>query len=252
MGVEDKRITGERLIAELVMQVRCCHYRLGGKKIYEWFKGEIHKIDDQVGRDKFFDILRKHRLLVTRRKKHVYTTDSYHRFKVYRNQLKDKVLRGAHQGWVSDITYVRTSKGFMYLFLITDAYSRKIVGWSLSESLRIEGAIEALQMAIKQCVNTSNLVHHSDRGIQYCSQDYVRLLKEAGIIISMTEENHCYENAIAERVNGILKMEYGLDGKFAGTKQLLQAVKEAIWLYNMERPHWSLKLCTPNQIHLAA
>jgi putative transposase len=234
------------------MQLRCRHPRLGGKKIYEWFKEEIHKIDDQVGRDKFFDILGKHRLLVKRRKKYVYTTDSYHRFRVYRNQLKDKLLTKAHQGWVSDITYVRTNKGFMYLFLITDAYSRKIVGWSLSESLRIEGAMEALRMAIKQCVDTQGLVHHSDRGIQYCSHDYVRLLKEGGMIISMTEENHCYENAIAERVNGILKMEYGLDEKFAGPKQLLQGVKEAIWLYNMERPHWSLKLCTPNQIHLVA
>ena len=234
------------------MQVRCRHHRLGGKKIYGWFKEEIHKIDDQVGRDKFFDILRTHKLLVKRRKKYVHTTDSSHRFRVYRNQLKDKLLTHAHQGWVSDITYLRTNKGFMYLFLITDAYSRKIVGWSLSASLRIEGAVEALRMAIKQCVHTKGLIHHSDRGIQYCSESYVRLLREAGIVISMTEENHCYENAIAERMNGILKMEYGLDERFAGPKQLLQATREAIWLYNMERPHWSLQLCTPNQIHQAA
>lgn len=236
----------------MVKEVRRRHHRLGGKKIYELFKEKIHKIDGGVGRDKFFDILRKHKLLVKRRKKYVYTTDSYHRFKVYRNQLKDRLLTSAHQAWVSDITYLRTNKGFMYLFLITDAYSRKIVGWSLSESLGIQGAIEALQMALKQCVKTEGLIHHSDRGIQYCCHAYVRLLKEAGIIISMTEENHCYENAIAERVNGILKMEYGLDEKFEGSKQLLQAVREAVWLYKTERPHWSLQLCTPNQIHLAA
>lgn len=250
--MEDKRTIDEQLIAELVMQVRYRHHRLGGKKIYNWFKDEIHKIDEGVGRDRFFDILRRRKLLVKRRKKHVYTTDSYHRFKVYKNQLKDKLLTKAHQGWVSDITYVRTTKGFMYLFLITDAYSRKIIGWSLSDSLRIEGAIEALQMAIKQCINTNGLIHHSDRGIQYCSHDYVRLLKNAGIIISMTEENHCYENATAERVNGILKLEYGLDEKFTSSKQLLQTLKQAIWLYNIERPHWSLHLSTPNEIHLAA
>jgi putative transposase len=138
------------------------------------------------------------------------------------------------------------------LFLITDAYSRKIVGWTVSESLRIEGAVEALQMAIKQCVNTQGVIHHSDRGIQYCSHDYVKVLRKNRLVISMTEENHCYENAIAERVNGILKMEYGLDETFKGSKQLLQAVKQAVWLYNTERPHWSLQLCTPEQIHRAA
>ena len=242
----------EQLIVELILQIRCRHGRMGGKKIYDLFKEELHKIDDQVGRDKFFDILRRHGLLVKRRRKYAYTTDSYHRFRVYKNQLKDRILSKAHQAWVSDITYLRTNKGFEYLFLITDAYSRKIVGWSLSESLGIEGALEALHMAIKQCVNTTGMIHHSDRGIQYCSHEYVKMLRESRMLISMTEENHCYENAIAERVNGILKTEYGLDATFKGHNQLLAAVKEAIWLYNMERPHWSLKLCTPDQMHRAA
>jgi transposase InsO family protein len=250
--VENKELVDERLIAELVMEVRCRHYRLGGKKIYSWLKQEIHKIDPGVGRDKFFDILRRQKLLVKRRKKQVYTTDSYHRFRVYNNELKKQKLTRAHQGWVSDITYLRSSKGFMYLFLITDAYSRKIIGWSLSDRLSLQGAIEALEMAIKQCVNTCGVIHHSDRGIQYCSKEYVRILKQAGMIISMTEENHCYENAIAERVNGILKLEYGLEENFKSPIQLIQAVKEAVWLYNSERPHWSLQLCTPNQIHRAA
>lgn len=182
----------------------------------------------------------------------MYTTDSYHHFRVYKNQLKDKQLTRAHQAWVSDITYVRTRNGFMYLFLLTDAYSRKIVGWSLSESLKLEGAIKALKMAMKQCMNTGGLVHHSDRGIQYCSKEYVKLLRKANIVISMTEQNHCYENAIAERVNGILKLEYGLDETFAGSTDLLKATKQAMWLYNMERPHWSLQLSTPDQIHRAA
>jgi len=234
------------------MEVRCRHEQLGGKKLYELCKEKIHNIDDKVGRDKFFDILRRHRLLVKRRKKYVYTTDSYHRFKVYKNRFKEQLLTKAHQAWVSDITYVRTNKGFMYLFLLTDAYSRKIVGWSLSESLAIEGAIKALKMAMNQCANTQGLIHHSDRGIQYCCKEYVRVLTEAEIIISMTEENHCYENAIAERVNGILKMEYGLEETFTDTKRLLKATEEAVWLYNMQRPHWSLQLSTPHQIHQAA
>jgi putative transposase len=250
--MQARQALDEGLIVELIMQIRFRHPRMGGKKIYELFKEEIHKIDDEVGRDKFFDILRRHKLLVKRRKKYVSTTDSYHRFRVYKNQLKSKSLTNAHQAWVSDITYVRTNKGFEYLFLITDAYSRKVVGWSLSDSLRLEGAVEALQMAIKQCLDTTGVIHHSDRGIQYCSHDYVKMLRKNRMLISMTEENHCYENAIAERVNGILKNEYGLDDIFKGNKHLLRAVKEAIWLYNMERPHWSLKLCTPDQIHRAA
>lgn len=240
------------MIVELVVQIRHRHPRMGGKKLYGWLKEEINKIDNKVGRDKFFDILRRHKLLVKRRKKYVYTTESYHRFRVYKNQLKNKLFTHAHQGWVSDITYIRTSKGFMYLFLITDIYSRKIVGWALADSLRIEGAIEALQMALKQCPDRKGLIHHSDRGIQYCSTDYVALLKKAGIEISMTEENHCYENAVAERVNGILKDEYSLEEIFGTLKQATTATKQAIWCYNIERPHWSLQLRTPQQIHEAA
>jgi transposase InsO family protein len=250
--VKGKRMTREALIVELVHQVRHRHPRMGGKKLYGWLKAEIRKIDDKMGRDKFFDLLRRHKLLVKRRKKYVYTTESYHRFRVHKNLVKDKLFTKANEGWASDITYIRTRKGFMYLFLITDLYSRKIVGWSLSESLGIEGAIEALQMAIKQCSETSGVIHHSDRGIQYCCNEYVKLLRDAEIEISMTEENHCYENATAERVNGILKDEYALEEEFADDKQAEKAASQAIRLYNMERPHWSLQLCTPSQVHVAA
>ena len=245
-------MTSEARIVELVCQLRHRHPRMGGKKIYRRLKDEINKIDQKVGRDKFFDILRRHKLLVKRRRKYVYTTNSYHRFRVYKNRIKDKLFTKAGQGWASDITYIRTGKKFMYLFLITDLYSRKIVGWALADSLRIEGAIEALKMAIKQCCVTKGLIHHSDRGIQYCSKEYVTLLTEAGIEISMTEENHCYENAMAERVNGILKDEYSLEEEFPTSKQAQKATREGIWSYNMERPHWSLQLSTPNEIHIAS
>lgn len=242
----------EELVEKLVNEVRRYQPRIGGKKLYHLLSNDLHKIDPVLGRDKFFDILRRKRLLVKRRKKYVYTTDSFHRFRVYKNALKHKLLNAPNQALVSDITYLRTRNGFVYLFLITDAYSRKITGWSLSNNLSIEGAVEALKMAIKHCGNAAGIIHHSDRGIQYCSKDYVSILKSYKMIISMTEENHCYENAMAERVNGILKDEFLLDSEFANKCIAIKAVKEAIETYNCRRPHWSLQLCTPEQIHKAA
>lgn len=235
----------------LVHKLRSRHPRLGGKKLYSCIKGDLTKAGIKTGRDKFFKVLGQNSLLIKRRRKYVSTTDSYHRFRVYKNRLKDKVLTKSNQAWVSDITYIRTTRDFVYLFLITDAFSRKIVGWHLSESLKISGAVEALKMAIRQCGESKEVIHHSDRGIQYCSKDYVRRLKKAKIEISMTEENHCYENATAERLNGILKQEYGLDETLRPS-EAKRAVREAVWLYNMERPHWSLNLLTPDQVHQAA
>jgi putative transposase len=225
---------------------------IGGKKLYKLLKPDLDKLEDSIGRDKFFDILRKHGLLVRRRKKYVTTTNSYHRFHKYKNKLKEKLLTGPNQAYVSDITYLRTYEGFVYLFLQTDAYSRMITGWDLSDSLAIDGAIRALQMTIKQCKRPEGVIHHSDRGIQYCCKEYVEILNRNKMEISMTEENHCYENAIAERVNGILKEEFLLDEKFANKTSALKAVKEAIGSYNNRRPHWSLNLYTPQQIHKAA
>ena len=225
---------------------------IGGKKLYKLLKPDMGKVGENIGRDKFFDILRKHELLVKRRKKYVRTTDSYHRFHKYKNKLKEKLLTGPGQAYVNDITYLRTEEGFMYLFLQTDGYSRMITGWDLSDSLAIEGAVKALQMTLRQCSNSEGIIHHSDRGIQYCCKEYVEILKRNKMEISMTEENHCYENAMAERVNGILKEEFLLDETFANKALALKAVKEAIESYNTRRPHWSLNLSTPQQIHQAA
>jgi transposase InsO family protein len=246
------RLLDAELVTGMVGEIRRRHPCIGGKKLYEWLKKDMDKAGIKMGRDKFFELLGKNDLLVKRKRKYVYTTDSWHHFHVYKNLLKQRELQKAHQGWVSDITYIRTNKDFMYLFLITDAYSRKIVGWHLSDSLKVEGAIDSLKMAIRQCPETKDVVHHSDRGIQYCCKAYTELLKDAKMQISMTEENHCYENAMAERVNGILKQEYGLDETFMSESIARMAVKEAIWSYNMERPHWSLKLKTPEQAHQAA
>ena len=225
---------------------------VGGKKLYKLLKEDKAGLPGRLGRDRFFDILRKHGILIRRKKKYVSTTDSYHRFHKYNNKLKDKVLTRSNQAYVSDITYLRTREGFVYLFLQTDAYSRKITGWHLSESLSIEGAVKALEKTLRQCPQPDGVIHHSDRGIQYCSREYVRLLKGRSMEISMTEENHCYENAIAERVNGILKEEFLLDEVFANKGMAIRAVRQAIESYNYHRPHWSLNLCTPQQVHAAA
>jgi transposase InsO family protein len=248
----ESKLQNEGMVLSMVHDLRRRHPRIGGRKLYHRLREDIGIAGIRMGRDKFFELLARQCLLVKRRRKYVSTTDSYHRFKVYRNLLKGSCLTKAHQGWVSDITYIRTGNDFSYLFLITDAFSRKIVGWNLSDSLKIGGAVKALKMAIRQCPQSKGLVHHSDRGIQYCSKAYVELLYKSGIKISMTEENHCYENAMAERINGILKQEYGLDETFLSESSAGKAVKEAVLSYNMDRPHWSLKMATPQQIHTAA
>lgn len=239
----------ESLVVELVQEKRRFLPRLGGRKLYYLLKDDLSGIGS-IGRDKFFDILRQNDLLVVRKKSFTKTTNSYHRFRKWENRLKDFTVMHPNQAWASDITYLRTLDGFVYLFLITDLYSRKIVGWSLSRSLSIEGGVEALKTALRSRKDKSrSLIHHSDRGVQYCSRDYVNILQENGIAISMTEENHCYENAVAERVNGILKDEFFLDATFNNFEQALSAVRSGINNYNEKRPHWSLNLRTPSQVH---
>lgn len=223
--------------------------RIGGKKLYRLIYKDLQQIDYPVGRDKFFDVLRKHDLLVKRRKRYEKTTNSYHRFYKYKNRLKNRLLTGPDQAYVSDITYIRTGLKFVYLFLITDAYSRKIVGWDLSHSLGIEGGLKALEMAIRQSKGKRGVIHHSDRGIQYCCNEYVDSMNKHQMEISMTEENHCYENAIAERVNGILKDEFLLGETWTDFEQAKRAVTEAIDTYNNFRPHMSLDYCTPGKVH---
>jgi putative transposase len=242
----------EDLVIKLVHEIRKYQPLIGGKKLYKLLKADLSSIEGSIGRDKFFDILRKRGLLVKRKKRYARTTDSNHHFHKHKNKLKGRLLTGPNQAYVSDITYLRTREGFVYLFLQTDAYSRMITGWDLSTSLAIEGAIKALKMTIGQSPKTTGAIHHSDRGIQYCSKDYVKLLAGEKMEISMTEENHCYENAIAERVNGILKEEFLLYQEFADKQSAFKAVKEAIKSYNERRPHWSLDLCTPLQVHTAA
>jgi len=203
----------------------------------------------KVGRDTLFKVLREHKMLTLRKKYSARTTNSYHRFYKYNNSIKQLEINKPNQVWASDITYIRTLNGFCYLALITDMYSRKIVGYDLSDSLELKGCVRALNKAIYQAKSIKGLIHHSDRGIQYCSNVYTQILKRKKIDISMTEENHCYENALAERVNGILKDEFYLDQTFTNVAHAKRAAKNAINLYNEIRLYLSLDYKTPNMVY---
>jgi transposase InsO family protein len=248
----DKQDAEEARLVEMVQDVRRSMPRLGGRKLYHLLSEQLNSLVRKPGRDKFFDFLKRYGLLVKRKRKNAYTTQSHHHFYKYSNRLKSKQLTAPNQAYVSDITYLRTRQGFVYLFVQTDAFSRLITGWHLSKSLSIEGAVRALKMTLKQCPAPAGVIHHSDRGIQYCSKAYVKELQSRGMEISMTEENHCYENAIAERINGILKQEFLLDTEFKDFSTAYRAVKQAVHAYNVKRPHYALNLCTPQKVHNAA
>ncbi|MCU4166751.1 IS3 family transposase [Carboxylicivirga caseinilyticus] len=235
-------------VIKLVNTERITQARVGTRKLHKELKVAFMSAGLKVGRDKLFEILKEHNMLVKRKKASCKTTDSYHRFHKYKNLVKDMTVTEPNQVWVADITYIRTITGFCYLALITDMYSRKIVGYDISNSLELHGCLRAFKMAIKQARPKAGLVHHSDRGIQYCSNLYVSELKKRNIKISMTEENHCYENAIAERVNGILKDEFYLDQCFLNIQSASKATKNAIHIYNNKRLHLSLGYKTPNTV----
>jgi putative transposase len=219
------------------------------RKLEKSLDNQFNKANLKVGRDTLFNVLRKHNMLTLRKKYSSRTTNSLHRFYKYKNIIKDVEVTRPNQVWASDITYIRTVKGFCYLALITDMYSRKIVGHDLSDSLELNGCVRALQKALYQAKSFKGLIHHSDRGIQYCSNVYTLILKRNKIDISMTEENHCYENALAERVNGILKDEFYLDQTFTNIAHAKRATKNAINLYNKVRLHLSLDFKTPNMVY---
>jgi transposase InsO family protein len=247
-----RRQVDEELVVQLVCQERAVQPRLGGRKLLHMVRGELGKAGVNMGRDRFFETLGRHELLIERTVRSARTTNSRHSFRVYENLLKDRELTGPHQALVSDITYIRTKEGFLYLCLVMDAFSRAIVGFDCSDTLEREGALRALCQSLRQLPKGCEAVHHSDRGSQYCCHEYVQRLEGAGVAISMTQENHCYENAQAERLNGILKQEYGLGGLFGRKCDALRAVGEAVAIYNWRRPHQSLGYASPMQVHEVA
>jgi transposase InsO family protein len=247
-----RRQVEQEAVLELVKSERKLQPQLGGRKLLIRIGAGLREAGIEIGRDRFFELLRRKGLLIKRVKRSQKTTDSRHGFRVYTNQLKDLKLTGAHQAWVADLTYLRTWEGFLYLSLISDASTRKIIGYEASDRLEAEGCLASLEQALGQLPAGKKPLHHSDRGTQYCCLDYTEKLHTRQISISMTEINHCYENAQAERLNGILKQEYGLGAGFKTKAQARQAVDQAVWLYNELRPHLSLDYRTPSEVHREA
>lgn len=244
-----RRIVDMGLVKQLVDAERALQPRIGGLKLHRMFRDRLAAEGIRLGRDRFFDVLREQGLLLEPLPKAPRTTYSQHSLPVFPNTVKDMELSGPNQVWVSDITYIRTREDFMYLSLITDKYSRKIVGYHVGQTLEAKDTLKALEMALAQLPDGQRPIHHSDRGCQYCSHEYVQRLRDNDLRVSMTEEDHCAENALAERMNGILKQEYFLNHTFRDLRQVRRAVDEAVRLYNTRRPHRSLRLRTPQQVH---
>lgn len=236
-------------VLKQVRAIRTVHPRIGGRKLHELIKEDLQKQNIKMGRDKLFSLLADNQLLIKNKKRRAVTTNSYHHFKRYPNIIKDLIPYKPNQIWVSDITYVKFKGTFSYLFLITDAYSHKVVGYQLGTSLETENAVRALHKAIGQCNTKEGVIHHSDRGIQYCSHDYVRLLQDNGMKISMTEDGNPLDNSIAERINGILKMEYIEPLLLEKQTDLGYVIDQAVHRYNSFRPHLSCNMMTPNLAH---
>jgi len=224
---------------------------LGGKKIYHQIKPTFNSHSIKIGRDKLFRLLSEYHLLIKPKRRYVTTTNSKHWLRKYPNIIKDKSITEPEQAWVSDITYIKTDEGNCYLNLVTDVYSRKIMGYAIAQNMNSEEMKKAYEMAIaNRNYPDRNLIHHSDRGLQYCSGDYVQLSTNNNIRISMTENGDPYENALAERMNRTLKEEFGLGRILPSRQKAFTLAAEAVELYNQRRPHLSLNMKTPNNVHL--
>ena len=219
--------------------------------MHKELKLEMSKIGIKMGRDRFYRVMRMNNLLVPKTRRFHITTYSKHRFFKYKNLIKNKVPSRPEQLWVSDITYIKTQNGHSYLALVTDAYSKQIMGYKLASHMKTSLCIDALKMALKnRKYKDQKLIHHSDRGIQYCNPSDTSFAEDHGILMSMTEKYDPYENAVAERINRTLKYEYELKRTIKNTTLAKKMVKRAVEIYNNKRPHFSLKLNTPNFVHL--
>jgi len=222
--------------------------RIGTRKLYYLLKNKLQELG--VGRDRLFRILKANYMLIKPKRSYHITTNSHHRFRKHKNSIDGLEINRPEQVWVADITYVGNRKNPMYLSLITDAYSKKIKGYAVSNSLATQGSIKALKMAVKnRKYPNQSLIHHSDRGLQYCSNEYQKVIVKNHLKCSMTESYDPYQNAVAERVNGILKQEFLLNTTNIDLKTMKTLVKQSIEIYNQYRPHLSCKMLTPNQMH---
>jgi len=248
-----EKLEGERaVLLNLIKPIRKKMHRIGTIKLHELIKDDMAKNNIKLGRDKLFSFLRHENMLVKKRKNFTKTTNSFHRFHKHKNLVKGLEVTAPEEVWVSDITYIRTEQGHEYLSLITDYYSKKIMGYHLADNLRTESSLIALEMAIRsRRYPDRKLIHHSDRGFQYCSDDYTAMLSANNIQPSMTEAYDPYENAVAERVNGILKDEFDIGEGFVNHHQATKEIKYAIETYNTLRPHFSCEKLTPQKAHEA-
>jgi transposase InsO family protein len=248
---QQERAADAELVLDQVKAFRQRHKRLGTRKLHHVLTAEWEAFGIHIGRDRLFDLLRENDLLVPPCRRQQRTTWAGNWF--CDNLLTEADIQRPNEAWVSDITYIETEAGFLYLSLITDVFSRRIMGFDLCPTLAVEGALRALQMAIRLAgTPVKGLIHHSDHGVQYTCHAYRQKLKAHGIDSSMGEVGNAYDNALAERVNGILKQEYSLHARFVTAAQAQQAVREAVWLYNHERPHLALKYQTPYQVYINA
>jgi transposase InsO family protein len=249
-SLRKRREVDVELVLTLVRAQREHQPRLGVRKLYHLIAPEIKAAGVKLGRDRLFAELGQAGWLVVPKASHwPKTTQVDSSLPAFGNLIKGRKTRRPNEVWVADITYIRTQEAFMYLALITDSWSRKIVGYHLGESLETSHALKALAMAVTSLKGKQRPIHHSDRGCQYASHAYVRAVESAGMKMSMTQEHHSAENALAERVNGILKQEYYLDANFATRRQARRASAEGIRLYNTRRPHTALGMATPEDVH---
>jgi len=223
--------------------------RLGTRKLYYLLKPTFDQQQIKLGRDVLFSFLRAERLLIRPRKRYLQTTNSKHWLRKYPNLTKGLIINKPEQLWVSDITYLKTLDGNLYLNMVTDAYSRKIVGYSIADNMEAATIASSLKMAIKGRIYKHSLIHHSDRGLQYCSKEYVGIATDHQISMSMTENGDPYENALAERMNRTIKEEFLLDELKAGSADTIKMVQQSIAIYNTARPHWALNFKTPEMAH---
>lgn len=247
---KESSLVKEDVILQEVINIRKDLPRLGTRKLHYVIQNKLISHQISFGRDYLFDLLSEHKLLIRQRKRKAITTDSRHWMRKYSNLVKGLEITRPEQVWVSDITYIRLTNQWGYLSLITDAYSRKIMGYSFRQDLAAEGCIEALKMALNNKLYNQSIIHHSDRGSQYCSHNYVDLLLKNNIAISMTENGDPYENALAERVNGIIKTEFNLYSSSLGFEQTGYQINKSIKSYNELRPHASCDYLTPDQAHI--
>lgn len=249
-GIKRKE-TRDKVLSQvkpLVLAIRRDMPRVGTRKLYHLLKSDFDKRNIKIGRDALFAYLKREHLLIRPKKNYTKTTNSKHWLRKHPNLLKDIIPERPEHVFVSDITYVKSRERTHYLSLVTDAYSRKIVGYNLSDDMSADHVVQAFNMAVKNRINDKALIHHSDRGLQYCSNVYQEALIKNKVKPSMTDGYDCYQNALAERINGILKQEF-LIYKCNNGKQLNQLIKESIETYNNKRPHLSLNMKTPNFIH---